>query len=119
MCIRDSSWKSQPFVSFSFSTILLQSFCLSFAHSFPVSYRSSSTSSLHLSVGLPFILFCEGFHSGVLFTILLSSIRATCPVHAIHSDLIYFTMSASPVTCQFSRILHVPSTFYYWTMCLS
>lgn len=102
------NWQSQSLVGF---WLLNDSppFFQFLGDSYPISY-SSSTSCLHLFLGLPSCL----FHSKVVYTILLSSIRATCSSHALHSALIWLATWTSPIICLsswFIRILHVPSTF--------
>jgi hypothetical protein len=53
----------------------------------PTSWRSILILSYHLRLSLPSGLFTSGFPTKILYTSLLSPIRATCPVHLILLDL--------------------------------
>jgi hypothetical protein len=50
--------------------------------------RSILLLSSHLCMGLPGGLFLSGFPTKTVYTLLLSPIRATCPIHLILLDLI-------------------------------
>ena len=71
---------------------------LSWASSFqsipphPTSWRSILIFSSHLRLGLPSGLFPPGFPNKILYSPLLSPIRATCPDHLIRLDLINRTI---------------------------
>jgi hypothetical protein len=47
--------------------------------------------SIHLRLGLPSGLFTSGFPTDILYTFLVSPIRATCPAHLILVDFITST----------------------------
>jgi len=85
---------------------------LSFLHPLiPIVCISSSTSSIHLFLGLPLILLPICFHSNILLGILPPSIRITCPSQAILLLFINLTMSACPTSSfssWFSLILQIP-----------
>jgi len=81
----------------------------------PTSWRSILIlSSSHLFLGLPSGLFPSGFPTKTLYTLLLSPIRAICPVHLILLDFISRTIlgedyrSLSSSLCSF---LHFPVTW--------
>jgi hypothetical protein len=48
---------------------------------YPISLRSISILSTHLSLGLPSSLIPSGFSTNILYVFLFSPIRATCPAH--------------------------------------
>jgi len=79
----------------------------------PTSWRSIWILSTCLSLGLPSCLFPSGFPTKILYTPLLSPIRATCPAHLILLDFINRTIfggqyrSLSSSLCSF---LHSPVT---------
>ena len=85
---------------------------LNFLHPLiPVVWISSSTSSIHLFLGLPLILLPIGFHSNILLGILPPSIRVTCPSQAILLLFINLTVSAFPMSSSsswFFLILQIP-----------
>ena len=56
--------------------------------SHPTPWRSILILSSYLRLGLPCVLFPSGFPNKTLYKCLFSSIRATCPAHHIHIDLI-------------------------------
>ena len=58
----------------------------------PTSWRSSLILSTHLRLGLPSELIPSGFPSKILYTLLSSPIRATCPAHLILLDFITRTI---------------------------
>ena len=51
--------------------------------SYPTSWRSFLILSSHLRLSLPSVLFLSGFPTRILYTPILSSIRATCSVYLI------------------------------------
>jgi hypothetical protein len=53
-----------------------------------LSPRSILILSTHLRLGLPSCLFLSGFPTNILYAILFSHIRVTCPAHLILLDLI-------------------------------
>ena len=72
---------------------------LSFLHPLiPIVWIYSSTSSIHLFLGLPLILLPIGFHSSILLGILIPSIRVTCPSQAILLLFMNIIMSAFPMS---------------------
>ena len=50
---------------------------------YPTSWRSILILSSHLSLGLRSCLFPSGFQTHILYTPLISPVRATCPAHLI------------------------------------
>ena len=86
-----------PLWVLAFSAIFFHSVLslLSFLHPLiAIVWISSSTSSVHLFLGLPLILLPNGFHSNILLGILPPSIRITCPSQAILLLFIHLTVSA-------------------------
>ena len=85
---------------------------LSFLHPLiPIVWISSSTSSIHLFLGLPLILLPIGYHSNILLGVLPPSIRITSPSQAILLLFINLTMSALPMnsfSSLFFLILQIP-----------
>jgi len=74
-------------------------YLLSFLHPLiPIVWISSSTSSIHLFLGLPMILLPIGFYSSILLGILIPSICITCPSQAILLLFMNLTMSAFPMS---------------------
>ena len=55
---------------------------------YPTSGKSILILFSHLHLGLPSDLFPSGFYTKTLYTVLLSSIHATCPAHPIRLELI-------------------------------
>ena len=104
----------QPTVGFSLLGNFLP-FCPFLTHFFhpliPIVWIYSSTSSIHLFLGLPLILQPTGFHSNILLGILPPSIHIMHPSQAILLLFINLTISAFP-TSSFSSwfflILHIP-----------
>ena len=95
-------WRYNPLWVLAFSVIFFHSFLslLSFLHPLiPIVWMSSSTSSIHLFLGLPLILLLIGFHSSILLGILIPSIRITCPSQAILLLFKNLTTSAFPMRC--------------------
>lgn len=80
--------------------------CSLLDQSHPISSRSSPTSSPNLLLGLSFILSAKDSTQNVVSTILLSSIQATCSIHAMHNDLVYLTTSAPPIIWIFHAHRH-------------
>jgi len=107
-------WRYNPLWVLAFSVIFFHSILslLSFLHPLiPIAWKSSSTSSIHLFLGLPLILLPVGFHSNILLGILPSSIRITCPTQIILLLLMHLTMSAlliSSSSSWFLLLLQVP-----------
>ena len=94
-------WRYNPLWVLTFSAIFFHSVLslLSFLHPLiPNVWISSSTSSIHLFLGLPLILLPIGFHSNILLGILPPSIRITCPSQAILLLFISLTISAFPMS---------------------
>ena len=94
-------WRYNPLWVLAFSVIFFHSVLslLSFFHPLIVIvWISSSTSSIHLFLGLPLILLSIGFHSNILLGILPPSIRVTCPSQAILLLFMNLTMSALPMS---------------------
>ena len=88
-------WHYNPLWILAFSVILFHSALSShcFLHRLiPIICISSSTSIIHLFLGLPLILVPIGFHSNILLGVLLSSIRITWPSQAILLLFINLTM---------------------------
>ena len=76
-------------------------------------FRSSSTWSIHLNLGLPTGLVLYGIHS-VIFLVVIFSILITWAAHLSLCDFINFIISSCFVLClssSFALILHVPSGF--------
>ena len=95
-------------VIFYHSVLSLLSFLRPLIH---IVWMSSSTSSIHLFLGLPPILLPIGFHSNILLSILPPSIRFTCPSQAILLHFINLTMFAFPMSSfssWFFLILQIP-----------
>ena len=107
-------WRYNPLWVLAFSVISFHSVLslLSFLHPLiPIVWISSSTSSIHLFLGLPLILLPIGFHSNILLGILPPSIRITCPSQAILLLSINLTMFAFPMSSfssWFFLILQIP-----------
>ena len=107
-------WRYNSLWVLAFSMIFFHSVLslLSFLHPLIlVVCISSSTSSVHLFLGLPLILLPIGFHSNILLGILPPSIRITCPSPAILLLFINLTMSALPMSSfssWFLLILQIP-----------
>ena len=81
--------------------------------SYPISWRSLLILSPYLHLGLPGNLFPSGVPTKTLYTPLLSSLRATCPVHLILLDWISRTVSGeeySSLSFSFCSFLHSPFT---------
>ena len=107
-------WHYNPLWVLAFSVILFHSVLslLNFLHPLTHIVRiSSSTSSIHLFLGLILILLSIGFHSSILLGILPPSTHVMCSSQAILPLFINLTMSALPMSsfssC-FLLILQVP-----------
>ena len=104
----------QPSMGCNFTVIFFHSvlFLLRFLRPLiPIIWISSSTSSIHLFLGLPPILLPIGFHSNILLGILPPSIRITYPSQAILLLFINLTVSAFPISSfssWFFLILQIP-----------
>jgi len=88
-------WHYNPLWGLAFSVILFHSapslHC--FLHRLiPIICISSSISTIHLFLGFPLILVPIGFHSNILWCVLLSSLRITWPSQAILLLFINLTM---------------------------
>jgi len=111
-------WRYNPLWVLAFSVILFYS-VLS-VHNFllpliPILCISSSSSSIHLFLGLPLILLSIGFHSNTLLGVLFSSIHIRWPSQAVLLLFINLAMSAffiSSFSSWFILILQDPSLFY-------
>jgi hypothetical protein len=109
-------WRYNPLWVLAFSVIFFHSVLslLNFLHPLtPISWISSSTSSIHLFLGLPLILLPIGFHYSILLGILPPSIRVTCPSQVIFLLFINLTISAFPISSfnsWFFIILQIPSS---------
>ena len=107
-------WHYNPLWVLAFSVIFFHSVLSlpSFLHPLiPIVWISSSTSSIHLFLGLPLILLPIGFHSNIHLGILPPSIRITCPSEAILLLFINLTMSGLPMSSfssWFFLILQIP-----------
>ena len=94
-------WRYNPLWVLAFSVISFHSVfsLLSFLHPLiSIVWISSSTSSIHLFLGLPLILLPIGFYSNILLGILIPSIRVMCPSQAILLLFMNLTMSAFPMS---------------------
>ena len=110
-------WRYNPLWVLAFSAIFFHSVLslLNFLHPLiPIVRMSSSSSSIHLFLGLPLILLPIGFHSYILLGFLPPSICLTFPSQAILLLFINLTMSAFPMS-SFSSwlflILQIPFSF--------
>ena len=111
-------WRYNPLWVFAFSVIFFHSVLslLSLLHPLiPIVWMSSSTSSIHLFLGLPLILLPIVFHSTILLGILIPSIRVTCPSQAILLLFMNLTTSTFPMSSfssWFFLILQNPFSSY-------
>ena len=107
-------WRYNPLWVLAFSVIFFHSdlSLLNFLDPLiPIVWILSSTSSIHLFLGLPLILLPIGCHSNTFLDILIPSIRITCPSQAILPPFINLTMSALPMSSfssWFFLILQIP-----------
>jgi len=108
----------QPTVGFSLLSVFFFHSALSlqnFLHPLiPIICTSSSTSSIHLFLGLPLFLLPVGFHSSTLLCIRFPSIRITWPSQAILLLFTNLTISSFFIrsfSSQFILILQNPSSF--------
>ena len=93
LCCRYNPLWVLPFSAIFFHSVLS---LLSFLHPLiAILWISSSTSSIHLSLGLPLILLPIGFHYNILLGILPPSIHITCPSQAILLLFINLTVCIS------------------------
>jgi len=84
-------------------------------HRFTPSFlRSSSSSSIHLSLGRPLHLRPSNFPSKIFFTDLVALILTTCPSHSNLQIIITFIISGAfylVINSSFDLILHCPFSF--------
>jgi len=80
----------------------------------PISLTSILILSSHLCLGLPSGFYPSGFPIKILYSFLISPMRATCSAHLIHFDivtLIIFVIANKLWSCFLCNPLHPPATF--------
>ena len=78
-------------------------------------FRSSSTWSIHLNLGLLAVLVLYGVHTVIFLVVLAFSVLITWAAHLSLCDFINCIISSCFILClspSFVLILHVPSGFY-------
>lgn len=84
------------------------SFTSSLRVSIPNSFRSSSTESIRIFLGLPRGLFPSGYHSITDLTILFSLLLLMCPSHCSLCPVIQLVTGATPIISCISLLYLLP-----------